>query len=147
MGWDGPAGHRVHHAPGRGAELARDPLADYIGLLQCDRDVAYKGSAAKAGGAGAGTDAPIVVKWRLNRADGVGWTAETAEDLACDGVASCYRMKSVYSRLNLPARTISASATPSVGTSTTAGRSGWGSGTTWGMTPSSRTTVRPSTMS
>ena len=54
--WGGtdPPAVVFHYAPGRGAEHARDLLAGYKGLLQCDGYVAYKGLAApKEGGAGA----------------------------------------------------------------------------------------------
>ena len=53
--WGGadPPAVVFHYAPGRGAEHARDLLAGYTGLLQCDGYAAYKGLGAKNGGAGA----------------------------------------------------------------------------------------------
>ncbi|SDD96613.1 IS66 family transposase [Belnapia rosea] len=52
--WGGadPPAVVFHYAPGRGAEHARDLLAGYTGLLQCDGYAAYKGLAAKDGGTG-----------------------------------------------------------------------------------------------
>src|SRR3954470_17784722 len=54
--WGGsePPAVVFHHAPGRGAEHARDLLAGYTGILQCDGYAGYKGLAApKDGGEGA----------------------------------------------------------------------------------------------
>jgi transposase len=54
--WGGtePPAVVFHYAPGRGAEHARDLLAGYTGILQCDGYAGYKGLAApKDGGEGA----------------------------------------------------------------------------------------------
>jgi transposase len=50
--WGGTAPPAVvfHYAPGRGAEHARDLLAGYTGLLQCDGYAAYKSLAAPRDG-------------------------------------------------------------------------------------------------
>ncbi|MBX6745866.1 MAG: IS66 family transposase [Acetobacteraceae bacterium] len=52
--WGGtdPPAVVFHYAPGRGGEHARDLLAGYAGILQCDGYAAYKGLAAPEGGKG-----------------------------------------------------------------------------------------------
>lgn len=55
--WGGtdPPAVVFHYAPGRGAEHARDLLAGYAGLLQCDGYAAYKSLAAPKDGSAAAT--------------------------------------------------------------------------------------------
>jgi transposase len=60
--WGGtePPAVVFHYAPGRGAEHARDLLAGYTGILQCDGYAGYKGLAAPQDG---GEGATLVYCW------------------------------------------------------------------------------------